>query len=280
MNIDWQTKLYFLIGDPVEKTLSPKLQNFIFKDGGTNSLYMAFKVEDKDLEKAIDGFRAINVGGFNVTIPHKQKVMKYLDEISDEAKAIGAVNTVNNVNGKLIGYNTDGPGLVQSMKNECVNIKDKNILILGAGGAGLGVSYAIGLEEPNSITIANRTLEKGEKLKYSLEKYFNFEVKLMDLSLKGLDKGNIDIVINTTSVGMYPKEDEKPISLQSFRNGIVVYDIIYKPLKTKLIEEAEGKSCKTFNGVDMLLAQGIMGQKIWRGEEISKDSIRKLYDIF
>lgn len=280
MNIDWQTKLYFLIGDPVEKTLSPKLQNFMFKNGGINSLYMAFKVEDKDLEKAIDGFRAINVGGFNVTIPHKQKVMKYLDEISDEAKAIGAVNTVKNVDGKLIGYNTDGPGLVQSIKNEYVDIKGKNILILGAGGAGLGVSYAIGLEEPNSITIANRTLEKGEKLKFSLEKYFNFEVKLTDLSLQGLDKGDIDIIINTTSVGMYPKEDEKPISLHDFRDGIVVYDIIYKPLKTKLLREAEEKFCKTFNGVDMLLAQGIMGQKIWNDLEVNEATIEKLYDIF
>ena len=280
MEIDYRSKLYFLIGDPIEKTLSPKLHNYIFEREGINSSYMAFRITDDDLETAIKGFKAMGVGGFNVTIPHKLRVMEYLDEISESAKAIGAVNTVKLQDGKLIGYNTDGFGLVNSIKNRNIDIKNKNVLIIGAGGAALGIAYAIGCENPKSISIANRTKAKGEKLKKSLEEHFDFEIQDYNLSLETLDRSKIDIIINATSVGIYPKEDEMPIELFGFKDKILVYDAIYKPLKSKLLKLAEEKGYIIMNGLDMLIGQGILGQEIWNDRKISEDTRRDLYSIF
>lgn len=264
MEIKWNTKLYCLIGQPINKSLSPIIHNNIFKILNQNSVYLTFNIEENQLKSTIDGFKAIGVKGFNVTIPYKKSIIKYLDDISKEASIIGAVNTVKNHNGKLIGYNTDAGGFLQTFYDNNIDVKNKDILIIGAGGAAYAITSSLAMESVNSINIANRTAENSILLKQNVNKINNKIVtKIVNLSLNNLNKEKIDIIINTTSLGMYPLENMAPLELNGFSPNTIVYDIIYKPYETKLIKEAKSRGFKTFNGISMLLNQAIFSQNIW-----------------
>jgi len=264
MNINWDTKLYCLIGNPIDKSLSPLIHNEIFKILYKNSIYLAFNIEDNKLKDTIDGFKAINIQGFNVTIPYKKTIIEYLDDLSPEAKMLEAVNTVKNQDGKLIGYNTDGQGFLQTLIDNGIDIKDKNVLLLGAGGAAYAIGISLSMNGIKSIYIVNRTKEKAIKLGRDIKRLNNnVSISTGDFSLKGINKKEIDIIINATSIGMYPLENMSPIELNGFKENPIVYDIVYKPMETKLIQDAKSRGFKTFNGISMLLDQAILSQKIW-----------------
>ncbi len=282
MEITWNTKLYCLIGKPIDKSLSPVIHNNIFKILNNNSIYLAFNIEEDKLKTTIDGLKAMNVAGFNVTIPYKKSIIEYLDDITPEAKAMGAVNTVKNHNGIFIGHNTDGDGFLQTFYDNNIDIKDKNILLLGAGGAAYAIANILAMKEVKSITIANRTLENSILLKKKIEeKNSKILIHLRDLTLNNVNKKNIDIIINATSIGMYPLENMSPLELNGFSVNTIVYDIIYKPFETLLLKEARNRGFKTFNGISMLLNQGIFSQNIWENldKKINFEIFKKIEGI-
>lgn len=281
MSINWNTSLYCLIGNPIDKSLSPIIHNEIFKILGKNSIYLAFNVEESKLKDVIEGLKAINVEGFNVTIPYKKEIIKYLDDLYPEAKTLGAVNTVKNQNGKLIGFNTDGDGFFETLVDNEIDITDKNVLLLGAGGAAYAIAITLSKKGIGSIHIANRTREKAISLEKEIKKVNpNFITATGDLKLDNINKKAIDIIINATSIGMYPMENLSPIELNGFKENIVVYDIVYKPRESKLIKDAKSRGYKTINGISMLLKQAILSQKVWFDfDETSFEKIKKIEGI-
>lgn len=237
--INAKTKVIGLIGHPVEHSFSPIMHNAAFKDKGLNYVYVAFDVLPENLKYVIDGAKALGIVGFNVTIPHKIEIMKYLDEIDKDAQLIGAVNTIKIEDGKAIGYNTDGIGARMALEEEIGRVKDKNIVIYGAGGAARAVAFE--LAKDNNIIIANRTVEKAEALAKEiaekLNKKFGEEVKFSGLDV---DLDGVDIIINATPIGMYPNIDVEPIvKAEKLREDMVVMDLIYNPLETVLLKEAK-----------------------------------------
>ncbi|ACV25155.1 shikimate dehydrogenase [Methanocaldococcus fervens] len=265
--IDAKTKVIGLIGHPVEHSFSPIMHNAAFKDKGLNYVYVAFDVLPENLKYVIDGAKALGIVGFNVTIPHKIEIMKYLDEIDRDAQLIGAVNTIKIENGKAIGYNTDGIGARKALEEEIGEVKGKNIVIYGAGGAARAVAFD--LAKDNNIIIANRTVEKAEKLAREiaekLNKKFGEEIKFGGLNV---DLDDIDVVINATPIGMYPNVDVEPIvKADKLREDMVVMDLIYNPLETVLLKEAKKANAKAINGLGMLIYQGAVAFKIWTGVE-------------
>ncbi|MBU5437502.1 shikimate dehydrogenase [Tissierella sp. MSJ-40] len=271
MVINWNTDLFCLIGHPVSKTLSPIIHNKFFELINKNSIYLAFDIEKDNLFDVLKTFKAMNVKGFNVTIPHKIEIMDYLDSISEEAKLIGAVNTVKNENGQLVGYNTDGIGFLKSLTDNNIKIKDKTILLLGAGGAAYAIGVTLSLEGASKIYINNRSIENSNNLAKKIKSLNkNVYLEVGDLSLNNINKLDVDIIINTTSIGMYPKIEMVPIEISGFSQNILVYDIIYKPNKTKLLIEAEMEGYRTISGLSMLINQALYSQKIWNGFELEE----------
>mgnify|MGYP001165967443 CR=1 FL=1 len=274
LNIDWNTDVYCLIGNPISKSLSPKIHNYIFSLNNKNSVYLAFKVEE-NLKTVIHSFRALNIKGFNVTIPYKVEIMKYLDEIEEDAKVLGAVNTVKNVNGKLVGYNTDGTGFIESLKKEGIKIENKNFIILGSGGASQAISKKLAMEGAKKIVILNRTVEKATTLGKSIKNMFN-QVDVYCDSLDNVYKYlETDVVINCTSIGMYPKESLSPVDSTIFNKNTVICDIIYKPIETKFLRDAKQNNAKTIGGLSMLINQAILSQQIWSN---SNNEILKYFE--
>lgn len=268
MNITWDTNIYCLIGHPISKSLSPIIHNNYYNLIDKNSIYLAFNVEEEGLGIIINAFKTLNIKGFNVTLPHKIKIMEYLDDISKEAKLIGAVNTVKNENGKLIGYNTDGIGFLKSLELKKIDINNKTILVLGSGGAANAVITSLAMAGVKRIIISNRTLSKAKNLAMKIEKQFpKVIVQYDDLSLNSFNKSDIDMIINCTSVGMYPNIDETPIKFDGFSKNLLVYDIIYKPQKTKFLKLAEEKGFFIIGGLSMLINQALCSQEIWLGYE-------------
>lgn len=277
MDINWKTQLYCLIGNPVNKSLSPIIHNNIFKELKEEKVYLTFNIEKENLKTTIDGFKAMNIQGFNVTIPYKKEIIKYLDGISKEAKIIGAVNTVKNENGKLIGYNTDGLGFIKTFYNHKIEIKNKNILVLGSGGAAYGIVASLIEEKVNKIYINNRNIDNARILEKKINLINNnISTEVGDLSLDNIDRNDVDIIINTTPIGMYPMEKMSPIELNGFSKDVVIYDIVYKPKNTKLIKDALEKGYRTFGGIDMLLNQAILSDEIWLNKKINLKIIKKI----
>lgn len=274
MQYDHTTLKFGVFGDPIAQSKSPLMMNRAFEALGINGIYMAYHVKPHQLRQAVDGIRGLSLRGVNVTIPHKQAVMEYLDEIDEGAKVIGAVNTIVNDAGKLIGYNTDGIGYVRSLKEETgANLAGKNILIIGAGGAARGVAYALAQEGPEQIWIANRTIDKAVELADSLRPYAN----IAGMGLDGLAdiKLKVDIAINTTSVGMHPHIEDRPADPTQFREGTIISDLIYNPLKTRWLREAEQHGCQAHGGLGMFVYQGAYAFEYWTGQTAPVDVMRE-----
>lgn len=286
MNITWNTDKYCLIGNPVSKSLSPIIHNNFYKENNVNNVYLSFNVEKRDLETIVKSFKILDIKGFNVTLPHKISIVKYLDHISEQAKIIGAVNTVKNENGKLIGYNTDGRGFLKSLMLEGIDIKDKNILILGGGGAANAISNSVCMAKAKKVFICNRNEIKAKTLSEKIQKQFpEIIIGYGNLDLKEIPKNKIDMIVNCTSVGMYPLVKESPIKLEGFSKQLIVYDIIYKPKQTKLMKLAEEKGFRTIGGLSMLINQALSSQEIWLKDEKHKyinnfEKIRRILEIY
>ena len=269
--ISYKTSLYGLIGSPVEKSLSPDIHNLSFSNNDIDSVYLAFDVKSDCLEDAINGMKSIGVKGFNVTIPHKVDIIKYLDGLDEEAEMLGAVNTVKYKDEKLIGYNTDGRGFIELLKANDVSIKGSSAVVIGAGGASRAICMLLAKEGLKKLNIINRTIEKAIKVKEEIENIFDVEIEVGILD----DYSNCDILINTTSVGMYPNIDKIPFDLNLIPIKTVVVDIIYKPLQTKLLLEAKKSGHKTIEGIGMLINQAIFSEEIWFDKKLDKESIIK-----
>ena len=266
MVISGTTKVCAIIGDPVEHSLSPVMHNAAFKELGLNLVYLAFTVTAKELKSAISGVRSMGLKGLNVTMPHKNAVMNYLDEVDATAKNIGAVNTILSNDGKLIGYNTDGNGALMALKEKEVFPKGKKLVILGAGGAAKAIAYQTA-KDADELVILNRTPEKANKLVELLSKSLNKKVKSGTLSSKVLKEEleTTDILINATSLGMHPNIDRSPVPSDLLHSDLSVMDIIYNPLETKLLKEAKSAGATIVSGVEMLIYQGAVAFEIWTG---------------
>lgn len=266
--ITGKTKVYGIIGDPVEHTLSPGMHNAAFKKLGLDKIYVPFHVKAEELGNAINGSYSLGIRGLNVTIPHKTEVIKYLDYLDIAAGLIGAVNTIEFGENGIVGHNTDGIGAVRAIE-EVSQVKGKNILILGAGGAARAISFQLLLSGAKKLVISNRTVEKAMELKEDLDEKLEPDVNVTDLGVELENElKNSDVLINTTPVGMYPNISQKPlVTSNMMHKDLIVNDIVYNPLKTGLLSEAEKAGAKTISGVKMLMYQGLESFKIWTGVE-------------
>jgi len=277
LKIDGQTKLYGIIGDPVEHSLSPVIQNAAFEYFKLNCIYVAFHVKQAELKSAINGIRSLKIHGFNVTMPHKTSILPLIDEVEKTAAKIGAVNTVKNVNGRLIGYNTDGVGVLKALEKNGISLSGKKIVVLGAGGAGRAVSYALA-PIVGELVILNRTQLKAQTLANELCAESKATIsygQLNDESSLRHALRDVDVIINATSVGMHPCENETPIDRKLLNAEVTVFDLIYSPLKTRLLKEAEALNAKTLNGLHLLVHQGAESFKIWTALDAPLDVMWK-----
>lgn len=273
--ITGKTKLLGLIGDPVEHSLSSPMHNAAFDFLGLDYVYVPFHVKRESLGAAIKGARALNIKGLNVTIPHKREVINYLTKIDKAAELIGAVNTIKFDYEEIIGYNTDGMGAVRALE-DIRSVKDKNVVMVGAGGAARAVTFQLILSDINKISILNRSPEKAESLKNDIKRKLPANVVAGGLDLMEKEISNADILIDTTPLGMYPHIDDIPaVSADIMHSDLIVNDLVYNPLDTVLLKEAKKAGAKTVSGIKMLIYQGAESFKIWTGQEPSTDVMEK-----
>lgn len=281
--IDGKTVLIGLLGDPIGHSRSPHIHNTAFQYLGLNYVYLAFGVKEDRLDEAVKAMRVLDTAGFNVTMPNKQKIIPLLDEISPEAQLIGSVNTVRNNNGKLIGYNTDGRGYVKSLNEEGISIKGKRIVMVGAGGAARSVAIQLALDGAAELIIMNRSIEPAEEICNTIcANLSDCKVDALEFNENILKQKlwEADIFINSTPLGMHPYEGKSIISdPEMLHPKLTVTDLIYDPVKTRLLEMAEQMGCKTMNGLGMLIWQGALAFKIWTGIEMPTDYIKKNLSI-
>jgi len=253
MIIDAETALFGVLGNPVAHSLSPQMHNRALSHLGQNGIYLAFQVTD--LASAVCGIRGLGLRGASITLPHKVAIMDYLDHVDPEARAIGAVNTVVNRHSRLHGYNTDGRGALRALE-EKTPVKNKRVLIIGAGGAARAIGFAV-TSAGGRLTISNRTRPRGEALAKDLGAAF--------LPMDGFSAQHFDILINTTSVGMNPHSDSQPVDSRMLAPAMTVMDIVYNPLKTRLLEAAERIGCTVVDGLAMFVYQGALQFELWTG---------------
>ncbi len=255
--INAKTRVTGLIGYPVEHSLSPLMHNTAFDRLGLNYCYVAMPVREEALKDAIKGLKALNFAGFNVTVPHKENVIPLLDDIDEEARFIGAVNTVKNEDGRLRGYNTDGRGFMESLREAGIEVKGKDIFIVGAGGAARAIGYYL-VMEASRVCIFDIDSGKAISLVNAL-KGVRDNVVFVD-SLSRIRSS--DLIINATPLGL-KEEDPLPVDLRLLSKDQVIYDLIY--WDTTLVREARAIGCRAVNGLGMLLWQGVLAFRIWTG---------------
>jgi shikimate dehydrogenase len=267
--VSGKTQICGLIGDPVAHTMSPAMHNAAFKKLGLDYIYLPFRVTPEGLPRAVAGMKALNVRGFNVTIPHKVSVIPLLDGLDPLAEKIGAVNTVVNDCGELRGYNTDATGFLRALLGSGVRPEDKNVVILGAGGAARAIAYILA-ENGAHLTIINRKLELdwAEDIARLILEDFGREVIVLELLPRRLAKAlpGADILVNATSVGMSPAGGRSPVPARLLHRRLVVFDIVYNPVMTKLLREAKAAGARTIGGIDMLAWQGALAFEKWTGQ--------------
>ncbi len=268
--INGKTRIIGIIGENIENSLSPLIHNQIILKHFLNFCYLPFQVAETDLNKAIQGIKALNIRGANITFPYKEKIIKFLDEVEESARRIRAVNTIVNNKGILTGYNTDVIGFKKSLQEDGkFVIKEKKAVILGAGGAARAVVYALLEEEIEEICIFNRNLEKAKKIKQDLSSFFpKSHIRVFPLEKEDL-KDKIEkshLLVNSTSIGMALRVDNTPLPDEKlFHPNLLVYDLIYHPAKTLFLRQAEKSGAKIINGLPMLVYQGIESFYLWTG---------------
>ncbi len=271
-----ESDIYGVIGDPIEHSLSPQMHNAAFKKLGLNCIYLPFRVTRRNLKSAMIGMRALNIRGFNVILPHKTAIIKFLDELDEAAQEVGAVNTILNDEGRLIGYNTDGLGAARALEEQDVDPSDKRIVLIGAGGAARAIAFTLA-REARSVFVLNRTRHRAVKLAKDIERRLGKKILTGSLTRNSLLEAlrDADLLVNCTSVGMYPKTKQTVATRKILPSGMVVFDIVYNPVKTLLLSEAEAAGAKTITGVGMLVHQGAEAFKIWTGHSPPLDVMRR-----
>jgi shikimate dehydrogenase len=275
--VNYQAELVGVFGQPVAENPTIVMQEAAFKAAGLNYRYLNIEVAPADLATAMKGLRAMNFRGINCTIPHKVAVLKYLDEIADDARLIGAVNTIVNKNGKLLGANTDGKGFLRSLKEDAkVNPKGKSVVILGAGGAARAIAVELALAGAKTIFIVNRSEDRAKPLVSLLNKKTKAKASFVAWDKPFQIPAGTDVVVNATSIGLYPKVKEKPkLDYDSIRPEMVVCDVIPNPPDTPFLQEASKCGAKTLDGLGMLVYQGVIGFKMWTGKNAPVEVMRK-----
>ncbi|SNB45844.1 shikimate dehydrogenase [Geobacter sp. DSM 9736] len=276
--ITGSTRILGIIGWPVEHSLSPFMQNAALRQLGLDWVYVPFPVAPELLGQAVAGLRALNVAGFNVTIPHKSSIIPYLDALSPEASLIGAVNTVKREEDRLVGYNTDCTGFISSLRRDLgLEPEGARVVVVGAGGAARAAVTGLCQESVSSLLLVNRTEERGEELIRRVRTEFP-HIQLRSASLRSLQDGDVlasaDLIVNTTSIGM-GGSSFSGFDLSSMKSGGGVYDMVYVPAETPLLAAARGLGLKTANGLGMLAAQGEAALRLWTGAEIPADCMKK-----
>lgn len=282
--ITGHTVLTGLLGSPVSHSISPLMHNEAFRHLNLDYVYLAFDVDEKNMESAVNGLRTLNVRGFNVTMPGKNIMPSLCDKLTPAAKIIGAVNTVVNDNGILTGHTTDGMGYMRAVQDAGHNIIGKKMTILGAGGAATSIFVQAALDGVSEISIFNnrsKNFDRAQNIIKKLSNYTSCKVNLFDFedeSILRREIGDSYILINGTSVGMSPNTNQSIITDSTiFHKDLIVSDIIYNPRETMLMELAKSAGCQTFNGLYMLLYQGAEAFKIWTGHEMPVDIIKQKY---
>ena len=270
---DAETRLYGIVGDPVEHSLSPAMHNAAFRALGINAVYLAFCVTSA--ESAVRAIRDLNIQGVSVTIPHKESMIQFLDQADEFVSAIGAVNTIKNRDGRLCGTNTDWIGAVKALQEKAA-IEGKRAVVLGAGGSARAVVYGL-RRHGAEVHVANRTVEKAERLASEFGCTFS--------GLDRLHEITGDILVNTTSVGMAGPsgagKGQMPIAPETAGQFSVVMDIVYSPLKTRLLEEAEARGAEVIDGLRMLLHQALAQFEFWTGKSAPKQVMEEaLYSAY
>lgn len=268
MNINGKTKLYGIIGNPVSHSLSPAMHNSAFTALGENCVYIPFPVED--IKAAMVGLSGLGIGGVSVTIPHKEAIMEHLDFIDPVAQKIGAVNTVKCVeeDGQILlhGFNTDWLGALRPLQEQ-FDLRNRRVVILGAGGSARAIGFGL-LEAGADIVLCSRTESRGRALASDLGCQW--------CSLEDVENLEGHVLINATSVGMGKLADQCPVPLSVFSTYQIVMDIVYSPLKTRFLKEAEESGCTVINGLEMLLFQGVAQFELWTGLEAPIQEMRKV----
>ena len=268
------TQLYGILGHPIGHSLSPLMHALAFRHHGLDAVYLPFSVAPDDLGRAVAGAVALGMGGFNVTIPHKETIVAYLDEITDEARAIGAVNTVHVRDGHATGHNTDGAGFLLPLKKVVTPVDQLDACVLGAGGAARALAAALlGAGCPRLI-IANRTLARGERLAAELQsRHTAAEVRSIGMSDAADAARRSRLVVNSTSMGMH-QGDDSPLPSGCLGPEHVAYDIVYRPLNTPFLRDARAAGATTIGGLDMLIGQGAAAFAIWTGLSFPLETVR------
>jgi shikimate dehydrogenase len=276
MGISGKTKVCGVIGDPIEHSLSPIMHNAAFNALNLDYVFLAFKVKPAEVENAVNGMRALNIRGLNVTMPHKTPVLKFLDRTDLSAQIINSVNTILNRDNKLFGFNTDGVGALKALRENGVELKGRKVLLLGAGGAARAIAYTMA-KEADELAVLNRSLKPAQELAKLLEKTANKKIVSGSLSPKEIEQNlqDSDVLINATSVGMKPKSEESPVASKLLRPNLAVMDIVYNPIETKLAKDAKAAGAKMVSGVEMLIYQGAASFEIWTGKSAPVDVMRQ-----
>lgn len=269
--INGSTKLAGIIGYPISHSVSPQMHNAAYEKLGLNYCYLPIPVKPEDLKKALEGIRMLGFVGVNVTIPHKEAVIPYLDEVTKISRLIGAVNVILNQEGRLVGYNTDGSGFIDSLREDVsFDVKGKNAVILGAGGGAKAVSIMLAQDKVKTMVISDVIYEKAENLCGYINSHFNIAPYACPVKSKELRKSieNCDLLVNTTPIGMSPKPDECPID-EDFQISArtLVYDLVYNPLETKLLRLAKSRGAKAVSGIGMLIRQGALAFSLFTEQE-------------
>lgn len=262
MQIGNATNLFGVFGDPVAHSLSPAMHNQAFAATGYNGVYLPFQVAR--IEPAVMAVRTLGIRGVSVTLPHKVAVMEWLDRLDPLAEKIGAVNTIVNADGVLTGYNTDCFGAVGALVQQ-TDISARHVAILGAGGAARAIGWGV-VDAGARVTVVNRSVENGAQLAKELGADF--------VPLDRIDTVEPDILVNTTPVGMHPHTGETPVPAGILRQGMLVMDIVYTPLKTELLRQAQAAGSRTIDGLTMFVLQGARQFELWTGREAPVDVMR------
>lgn len=275
--VNSDTSLCCLIGDPIMQSPSPGIHNNAFKSSNLNYIYLSFRVSKEDLKSAIMGLRIFGVKGFNITIPHKEAALKLVDKVDKISEDIGAINTVVNNDGTLFGVNTDIDGFITPIKEKSLNIKNKKAMILGAGGAARACIAGLIHEDCNDLVILNRNPKRANNLVSDLKNNLDFNAEIGIMNKENLKKNieNMDLVVNTTPIGMFPHVGVSPIPKKLLREDLAVYDIVYKPVKTKLIEYAESVGAPVIHGYEMLVNQAASSFNLWTNIKPHKGMMRR-----
>ena len=265
-------KSFAVIGDPINHSLSPIIHSAAFRELNLDSSYIGYRIPKGELESGVEGLKKIKINGFNVTIPHKIEMMKYLDKMDESCSIIGAVNTVVNNEGVFKGYNTDMDGFLEPLKKREISIQDKKILLIGAGGAARAIVAGIAKEKAKSLDITNRTIENANNLsEFATKIGLTAHTKKMEAVNENIK--NYDMIINSTSLGL--KNESSPISFEQINQESVIYDIVYSPMNTDFIKKAKDKKLEVIYGYEMLLGQATRAFEIWHEMKAPYNAMKK-----